>query len=297
MKDQASSDGAHGGEWWPGRRGNHKPERSTGSRRSAGRAVGRVVLWALICVVLARGLADILAGSAPDAERPRSAAATFPNAEARTFAVRFARSYFDGGSLHSFFSDGLSDHAAIDPLRRGPGTKVAWAMVAREAFLGSSRALITVAVSAGRYTRYLTVPVARDRDGGLAVIDLPSMSPPPPRGNVAATEAAPLTDSDAGPIGDLAERFLRTYLGGAGPRELAYYLAPGAGVMPMPPGLRLVAVDQLDGMRARRGHRGVRVLARVRDDQSGTEFALRYRLEVAQRDRWLVSAVAGGPVR
>lgn len=297
MKDRASSNGSHGGDWWPGRRGNGKSESPKRSHRGAARTAARVLLWAFVCVVVARGVGDILAGSTRDADRPRPAAVAFPNAEARTFATRFARTYFEGGSLHSFLAEGLSDQAAIDSPRRGPGATVAWAMVAREASLGSSRALITVAVLVNGTLRYLTVPVARDRDAGLAVHDLPFLSPPPLRGQLDAPEAAPLTGKDAGAIGDVAERFLRTYLGGAGRGGLAYYLAPGARVSPMPPGLRMVAVEQLDGARARPGHRGVRVLVRVRDEQAGGELTLRYRLEVVKRGRWLVSAVAGGPGR
>jgi hypothetical protein len=254
-------------------------------------------LWAFVCLVVARGIGDILADSTPSSDRTHMAPAAFPDAEAETFATQFARAYFEGSGLHSFLPDDLSDQAGVNPPRRGPGAKVAWAMVAREATLGSSRALITVAVSAHSTVRYLTVPVARDQAGGLVVLDLPALSPPPRRGAVAAPEPSPLTGQDAGPVGDVASRFLRTYIGGASAGSLAYYLAPGARVSPMPGGLRVLAVEQLDAAQGRAGRRGVRALVRVRDEDTGADLLLRYRLEIVKRGRWLVAGVAGGPDR
>lgn len=271
------------------------------------RVAGRVVLWAVIVVVLVRGLGVIVAGPTQDrATGHRTEAATFPDGEARAFAVRFVRSYLDvtpgGGDAYrravaAFFADGLSDRAAVVP-PRGPGVRVAWAMVAREVSLGGSRALVTVAalVRDGS-SRYVTVPVARDRRGGLAVAGLPSFSPPPARAAVDVEDVEPLAGAGAEAIGDLARRFLREYLAGADRAALAYFLVPGAAVAAMPPGLRVVAVDALD--QATPGSVGRRRLVvasvRVRESSTGAVYPLAYRLEVVKRGRWHVAEVAGGP--
>src|SRR5262245_26645716 len=101
------------------------------------RAVGRVALWCVLAVVLLRGFAGIISGSAPVASgAPQHSAVgdQFPTADAGAFAVQFARAYFatgGGGSvIKPFLADDLSDDAAVLS-RSGPGARVAWAMVAR----------------------------------------------------------------------------------------------------------------------------------------------------------------------
>lgn len=232
----------------------------------------------------------------------------FPDGEARAFAVRFARAYlrFAPGEaaghermVASFLASGLRDRAAVLLPRSGPGEQVAQAAVAREVGLGGSRALITVASTLQDpvgATRYLTVPVARDRTGGLAVFDLPALSAPPPASQVSASEPGPLSGPEAGAISDLVGRFLAAYLAGGDPSALAYFLAPGARVAAMPAALRLASLDQVAQGEGREAA-GVGVVAsvHVRDERSGAVYPLRYRLTVEWRDRWQVAGVAEGP--
>ncbi len=271
------------------------------------RTAGRLALWACVGLVFLRGLGAILGGPR-SAARPASShsrLASLPDGDARAFAASFARVYLTVSPGHEaqharavdlFLAQGLSDQAAVIVPSRGPGVSVAQAMVAREVSLGDSRALLTVAASMsdGR-TVYLTVPVARDGDGGLVVDDLPSLSAPPPRGSVAVQAPSPLTDADAGAIGDVTGRFLRAYLDGADAGTLAYFLAPGARVASMPPGLRVESVGEVAGEPGGGLTRVVSVAVQVRDDASGAVYALRYRLTLIERDRWYVEAVAGGP--
>lgn len=267
-------------------------------------AVGRFLLWACVALVFVRGLGAILSSPQTTA-RPassHSAPASFPDSEARAFASAFASAYLTVSPGHetqharavdSFLAQGLSDQAAVRVPPRGPGVSVAQAMVAREVSLGDSRALLTVAtlMSDGR-TVYLTVPVARDSAGGLVVDDLPSFSAPPPHAAVAAQAPVPLTDADSGAISDVTSRFLRAYLEGADAGTLAYFLAPGARVASMPPGLRVVSIGEI----AREsGASRVSVAVQVRDERSRAIYALRYELALIERDRWYVEAVAGGP--
>jgi hypothetical protein len=263
-----------------------------------------LALWACVALVFVRGLGAILSSSQAT-PRPASSHSTlpsFPDGDARAFASAFASAYLTvspgNGAQHaravdSFLASGLSDQAAVVVPPRGPGVSVAQAMVAREVSLGDSRALLTVAalMSDGR-TVYLTVPVARDGDGGLVVDDLPSLSAPPPHGAAVAQVPAALTAADSGAISDVASRFLRAYLEGADAGTLAYFLAPGARVASMSPGLRVVSVGEI----AREPGAGrVSVAVQVRDERSRATYALRYRLALIERDRWYVEAVAGGP--
>lgn len=271
-------------------------------------SAGRLVLWACIGLVLIRGLGATL-GSSDATDRGAVAAAhgsRFPDGEARAFAVRFTQAYLGGSSrgpeqhrkaITAFFADDVRDRiaAAVHPTK-GSGAQVAWATVAREVALGPSRALITVAASTGVAVRYLTVPVARDRAGGLVIFDLPSLSAPPPKGTVETPESVALPDVQARPITDLVTRFLTAYLAGGDRAALGYFLAPGTRLVQMSRGLQVVGVEQVarDPHPVRAGL-GVVAQVRVRDRARGAELALRYRLTVIERERWYVRAVAGGP--
>jgi hypothetical protein len=260
-----------------------------------------LVLWLAVAVVLVRGVAAIVAGPEPADHRvPAADRGGASDDEARAFVVRFVHAYLDPssrGQITRFLADGLSDRVATVP-PRSPGASVASTTVAREVSLGDSRALITVAALASDGTsRYLSVPVERDRHGGLAVSALPSFSPPPPPAADQGEDVDPLTGPGAEAIGALVRRFLREYLSGADAGALAYLLAPDATVAPMPPGLAVVSIDALDEVASSPGpaHRTVRASVSVRDRRTGSVYPLSYRIDIGRRDRWHVVAVAGGP--
>jgi hypothetical protein len=273
------------------------------------RPLGRLVLWGCLGLVFVRGLGDIVAGRderaavAPELER-----SVEMGDDARAFAVGFARAYLglaSGGEaererrLTQFMPVELRDRAAAVLPRRAPGVRVAQATVARAAGLGGSRALITVAcqlTAGGReVTRYVSVPVARDAAGGLVVFDLPALSAPPGLAQVRSERAGPVIGPDASAIVDVTRRFLTAYVAGERRPGLRYFLAPAAAVAPMAPGLRLAAVDAVEQVGSEAGARR-RVLAAVRvaDRFSRVTYALRYRLDLARADRWLVARLAGG---
>jgi hypothetical protein len=192
----------------------------------------------------------------------------------------------------------LGDRAAVALPRKGEGQQVAQATVARVDFLGGARALITVACTftdPASGTRYLTVPVARDAGGGLAVYDLPSLSAPPPASSVGYEDPPPLSGPYAPEIEQLLGRFLPLYLSAQDPSALAYLLAPGASVTPVGDGLQLVSLDSLgqDGEPTASGG-VVEAAVHVRDALSGVVYPLRYRIGLVHRDRWYVSSIAGG---
>ncbi|MEV4419369.1 conjugal transfer protein [Patulibacter sp. NPDC049589] len=272
------------------------------------RGAGRVVFWAVVGLVLVRGVGSILidptARRAPPAEH---AATAWPDAEARAFAERFASTYLDVApkrprahqrQVASFLTEGLSDQAAAVLPPRGPGARVALATVAREVPLGGSRARFTVATTSTTGTvRYLTVPVARDPTGGLSVDGLPSLAPPPAKGTTPVAESTALSGPDAPAIRDVVGRFLSAYVSGRGPSTLSYFLAPGTRLVQMPPGLNLLSVGQVSRDPHPESGAGVAVAVavRVKDLATGATYPLSYRLRVVRRDRWYVSSVAGGP--
>ena len=269
------------------------------------RTAGRATLWACVGLLLVRGVGDVLADTEPVATTApiRTSAASFPDGDALAFATGFTRTYLTTDTsrrsrLGSYFANtSLSDQATPKASSRGPGAAVAEATVAREVPLGDSRALITVAalLRDGR-TRYLTVPVARDEHGGLAVYDLPSFSAPPVAGTAEAPATVPLSGPDGDAVADLTRRFLRVYLHGEDESALAYFLAPDAHVAPLGTGLAVEAIEEVARLAASPG-RGTQLAATVllRDRISGATFRQRYRLTVERRERWYVSEIAGGP--
>jgi hypothetical protein len=265
------------------------------------RRIGRALLWVLVVVLLVRGVSGTLVGSEPvrQARVARSAVPAWPNEEARAFAADFARAYLTfapedpGGQLEAvapFVSPELADSIIAD-VGDHPERAVS-VVVARSAAIDKQRALITVAVGGVSGTRYLAVPVARDRAGGLVVDELPSFAPAPRRASRAPATLDPVTGPQQGELRDVVSRFLRTYL--AGDQAGLSYLVP-AGVRlatPAPRSYELVDVDAL----ARLGLPAAREVelqarVRVRDLRSGAFLAQAYRLRLAQRDRWYVADV------
>ena len=270
------------------------------------RRVGRIVLWVALAFVLVRGVASILteptdrnAASAPAASAERG----FPDAEADAFAVSFTRAYLTfapghqewvAAALRPYLSDGLREDAGLQVPEEGRPQIVEEATVARRRSIDERRALITVAATVSNKvvtTRYLTVPVARDAAGGLAVYDYPSIVPPPPRANVDEPESEDLSGAEEERIEALLERFFPVFFAGR-TEQLDYFLPPHTTMRGLPEDYRfvnLVSVAQTGGARGR--HRTVLAQVEVLDRTSGASYVLRYRIGLVYRDRWLVAAL------
>ena len=257
-----------------------------------------MLLWALIGLVLARGLGDLLSGpSGQPAPRESWQAATLAGDRARAFAAGFARVYLESPSaraLRPYLAPGLA--AELGSTLGRKRVRVAQATPAGERVLGPGRVLITVAcqLTGGRGTLYLAVPIGRDPAGGLAVSGLPSLVAPPPTGRVDAEEAQPLAGDEAEAIRRLAGRFLAAYLPGVGGGgELAYLVAPGSALAPVA-GVKLVEMIEVGELGDRAGGRRTMLArARVRDLKSGATYPVAYRLELVRRERWYVAGVEG----
>ena len=267
------------------------------ARRRLVVAAARAALWTVLAFVALRGIGDILGetGAPSAAGAGVSGAATgWPDDEARAFAVRFARAYLtrsrrypgsERQTVAAMTAPELRETLALSVPARARPQAVAQASIARVAQLDTGRALVTVAcVVLGRSvsTRYLAVPVARDRSGALVVFDLPSFtSPPATAARVSAATAEPLEGADADSVEVLVQRFLTAYL--AGQREqLPFFMVPGvAPPAPLGQTYRLLEFERVE--RLDRGR--VAAVVRVRERRSSAVYALRYRLRLAHRER------------
>jgi Conjugative transposon protein TcpC len=281
------------------------------ARRGLWQPVARTLLWVILLFVAVRGVGDILAGgerAVPAASIALPAAAGWPSDEARAFAINFARAYLTYSPRHPEYhkqavepmlAADLRANAAISVPQNGPTQTVDQAAVARTERLDGNRALLTVAcVVFGKTvtTRYLTVPVARDGRGGLAVFDYPSFTSPPPAASVSADAKADeesLTGPDAEPIESLLRRFFPVYLSGRGD-QLSYFVATGAQVPPLEQNYEVVDLVSVS-QEGKQGGARRRVLAvvRARDHETDAVYTLRYRLSLSRGDRWLVSRIEG----
>lgn len=267
----------------------------TKARSLLGRA-GRVAIWAVIALLLVRGLGAVLA-PAQVSEPAAAARGEGTDQVSASLAVRFARAYLadsDPRELTPFLADGARVGGGLPA--GGSGAEVAQAEVAATQELGGGRAVLTVACDLrdGR-SLYLAVPISRSGAGEAAVSGAPWVVAEPSAAGVEAERPRPLVGEDATPIRALAAKFLPAYLAARSARDLSYLLAPGASVVPLAGTLELLgsggSVAQLgDGEGARRT---VLVSGRFRDPESGAVYRLAYRLELVKRNRWYVRSVEG----
>lgn len=273
------------------------------------RQVGRAALWACMALIFVRGISDVARGRGYDAKPPAAVAAAVPAADddLRALAISFARAFLSwrpgaarehARRVAALVAPSARRDVAVQLPRRGPGESVAESTVARIRSLGPGRALVTVACifdkPAGR-VRLLTIPVAQDPRGGIAVEGPPALAPAPPPYDGSAPATHPLTGADASVITDVVRRFMRGYLGGADPVALRYLVAQGAAIAPLRRGYSVVSIKRLSVAGTDAGsRRRLLVDVRVRDRASRAVYGLRYALAVARRDRWYVTAVDGG---
>jgi conjugative transposon protein TcpC len=272
----------------------------------------QVVLWLTIGLLLLRGANDVLAtkpaSRQPGVERTGEEP-VWPDDAARAFAVDFASEYLSlapdepheyARRVGEFASAELASELTPRAAARASAQVVQSATVADVELLHEGHALITVAARvAGAGSRRLTVPVARDRSGGLVVYDLPSFTAPSAHGRVSRPPSQPLIGSDREQIEDVLGRFFRAYLSGAAD-ELAYLIPPGARIGAAAGDLELVSLGSIaEPIPAERSgdRRLVLVTPQARDARSRAVHALRYRVQLVRRDRWYVAAVNGAEQR
>jgi len=272
-------------------------DRAVGRRTlgAALRPVGRVALWALLCLLLVRGAAAVLAP--PAAEAPPHGGEGAIDRAGTAFAIRFARAYLEDpspGALDPYLAAGARIGAGRPPSARG--AEPAQAEVVHFSDVGDGRAVVTVACELrDSRTLYLAVPIVRHGAGEVAALGAPSIVAVPAVAGADPERPRPPAGSGAAQIRELVGKFLPAYLSAKEESDLRYYLAPGASVVPLGGALHLhgtPAVDQLEGGEGPR--RQVIASARVEDPAGGATYPLAWRLEVRERGgRWYVSGVEG----
>jgi Conjugative transposon protein TcpC len=279
---------------------------SRGTRAGLLKALGRVLLWCVVVLLLLRGANDLLAVEepAPAARESRAPQVAVPDDEVRAFAVEFARAYLgwsprQPGSyargLEAFAAPELSGSLVPELPERASPQEVGAISVARTAPLDAGQVLVTVAArvssSDRESTRYLAVPVARDGRGGLVVYDLPSFVAPPSLGRVPAPQLEPLTGGERAQVEDVLERFFRPYLAGRS-EELEYLVPAGVRIGALAERHQLVGLVSVALARPAVGRtREVVATVRARDLETRAVYPLRYRVRLVRGDRWYVAAV------
>lgn len=134
-----------------------------------------------------------------------------------------------------------------------------------------------------------TVPVARDRAGGLVVYDLPSFAPAAVRAVADPPTGEALVGAERAPIWDVVTRFMRSYL--AGDTDGLRYLVPaGTRITAVADRLELVDVASIAAIGpAPSDGRLVVATVHVRDAKAGVVYVVRYRPGLVRRDRWYVA--------
>lgn len=273
-----------------------QPRRREGDGRSVGsalRAVGRVALWALVGLLLLRGVSGVLTEPRQDGSPADRSSATDPATAA--FAVRFARAYLTDASpqaLAPYLAPGTSA-----PASGGTGTvaQVEQAEVAAVRDLGDRQAIVTVACELDdARTLYLAVPIVREDAAEVAALGVPAVVAGPAGVGASVEPPRPVAGPDAEAITGLVRRFLPVYLTATSPDDLSYLLAPDAAVTPPGGGFELVAVASVKQIGSGEGaRRTVVATARVRDVASGAVVPFAYRLGLVRQDRWYVERVEG----
>lgn len=258
------------------------------------RRIGRLALWALLALLLFRGVEGVLSSPTPQASQgPADVNGSPLREESSAFAVRFARAYLAEPSLRSlgdYFAGGTSPNVGS----RTPGRDVAQAEVTQTRRLSGDRAIVTIACELlGGRVLYLAVPIVRDSAGGVAALGAPSLVAAPETAGLEAERTQPLSGADAGAINELVDRFLAAYVSTTEPADLSYYVAPGASVTPLG-GLRLVGAPRVREPQDEGGPaRTIIASVHAREESSDVTYVLNYRLELVKHERWYVSAVAG----
>jgi hypothetical protein len=270
-------------------------------------------LWLLVAILLLRGVGSVVASQdVRDAHRRQVAPLpSWPDDAARAVAVEFATDYLTHGrGEHSDAAarrlNQLASSQIIGELvprfdEDAPRQDLRSATVARIAVIDDRHALVTVAATLttgdGVSVRRLTVPVARDKRGGVMVNDLPSFTAAAARAASEPRTGEPLIGRDRAAIDDVLRRFLSVYLSGD-TGGLAYLVAPGVRIAAAAGRFELRSlVSVTRASAAPRGRLDVLATVEARDVALRTQYTLRYRLGLVRRDRWYVVDVNPGRSR
>jgi hypothetical protein len=256
----------------------------------------------LICGMSVAGLiASARFAIAPPRPLIRSLDRTQPaiaDRAAEGYAALFARRYLtwsaaepeaSARTLEHFIAPGMQPGVGLVPPPSGE-QRVEWVEVVQARERAHGEHLYTVAAQTDSDgLLYLTVDIARTREGRLALAGYPAFVGPPASGS--SDNGGRLREVTDPALGTVVTRALRNYLAGS-PGELAADLSVGAQVSL--PTLAL-SLESTDSVAWSRDGRSVVAVVQARDGR-GTHYTLGYELDVAQdQGRWEVSAVQMDP--
>jgi hypothetical protein len=264
----------------------------------------RLVRGAPRYLLYATCFAGLLASARFAIAPPRSTAArsraqsVSPDLAARGYATLFARRYLtweaqrpaaSASALASMAGTALEVDAGLTLPASGE-QRVLWAEVVQERSPAPALHVYTVAAqtdTAGLL--YLTVTIARQSDGQLALAGYPAFVGAPASAPAEGPSASAEVDEPALTV--VVERALRNYLAGS-QDELSADLVAGARVEVPTTRLALLSISRLDWSADRRS-----VLAVVRaHDARGAQYTLGYEADVEElHGRWELSAIQVDP--
>ena len=249
-------------------------------------AAPRYLTLGVLAVLLLLGVRSLF--FAPSSAVPAQAAAV-ADAPSRAFALQFTRAYLTydverpalrARALAPFLSSAVDADAGF--LAADGRQEVLWVEVASDqpALAGGRAITVAAALSTQPLPVYLTVTVAHERGGPLALVGYPAFVGAPAISRDAPTVSRSAVDDEQ--INAVVARALRNYLAGSA-QNLNADLAPGAEVtLPTLP-LQLRTLARIDWL----GRSGARaVLATVEAvDAGGATYTLAYELGIAVRER------------
>ncbi|MGD9737307.1 MAG: conjugal transfer protein [Solirubrobacterales bacterium] len=249
-------------------------------------AAPRYLTLGVLALLLLLGVRSLF--FAPAAAAPARAAAT-ADAPSRAFALQFARAYLTydverpaarARALAPFLSSAVDADAGFLPA--DGRQEVLWAEVASDqpALAGGRAITVAAALSTQALPVYLTVTVAHERGGPLALVGYPAFVGAPAISRDAPTVSRSAVDDEQ--INTVVARALRNYLAGSA-QNLNADLAPGAEVtLPTLP-LQLRSLARVDWL----GRSGARAVLAIVEavDEGGATYTLAYELGIAVRER------------
>lgn len=255
-------------------------------------AAPRYLVLATLLLLLVLGLRSLV--SSPDSE-PGPRPAVGADAPSRAFVLQFARAYLTydvehpglrARALAPYLSGAVDRDAGF--FAAAGSQRVLWAEVASDqrALAGGRALTVAAQLTTQALPVYLTITVAHERGGPLALVGYPAFVGAPTISRAApATPRRPLEDPA---VAAVVERALRNYLAGSA-TNLSADLAPGTEVTLPTLALRVRAVESIDWLGRAGSAAVIATVAAV--DPRGSAYTLAYEVGIAMRDRPYVSFI------
>lgn len=257
-----------------------------GGRARLRAAAPRYLALGVLVLLLALGVRSLFY-SPPVSSPARPAAAADP--PSRLFALQFARAYLSYDASRSAARDRALAPYLSNAVDADAGyfaskgrQRVLWAEIASDqpALAGGRAITVAAALSTQPLPVYLTVTVAHERGGPLALVGYPAFVGAPATSRDAPTSSR--TPVDDPQLATVIERVLRNYLAGSA-ANLKADLAPGAAVTLPTLALEVRSIQRSEWLGGPGSGAVLATVAAV--DERGGAYTLAYELGIATRER------------